>query len=97
MVSENFGDGAMYGPPTWMIPDKCEFLTKNNRPDGVYFLVDYRTCPMVKQPESYGDIYNAVKYIYKNANKWGLDKHKISMEGKSGGSYQVLGASMLLA
>jgi len=49
MISESYGAGGMYGSAIMAIPAHCNFTT-NERNDGVYFIVDYRKAPDVKQP-----------------------------------------------
>ena len=39
----------------------------------------------------------AVEYFYNHADKFGIDKTKIGMEGASGGGYLLSGALMILA
>jgi len=61
------------------------------------FDVDYRLCPEAKNKQQIADYYHAIKYIYNNAEKLGVDKEKIIIQGCSGGAYVLAGVSSMLA
>ena len=42
------------------------------------------------------DVYDTVKHVYENPDQYGIDKTKIVLEGRSGGSFLALGASYLM-
>jgi len=61
----------------------------------VGFNVDYRLAPEHGN-KGCEDVYNALKYVYDNAEKLGIDKNRIGMEGSSAGSYHVFNAMNLM-
>ena len=61
------------------------------------FDVEYRLAPEAKQLQMVGDFYHALKYVYNNAEKLGVDKDKIIIQGCSGGAYVVNSTCSMLA
>jgi len=62
----------------------------------VGFNVDYRLAPEHGNKGS-ADVYAALKYVYENAEKLGIDKSRIGMEGSSAGSHHVFNAMNIMA
>ena len=65
--------------------------------DVFYVFPQYRRPPEIRQPESFKDIAKVVEYLYTNDKKFGIDKHKIGIDGASGAGYIASGAGMILA
>jgi len=62
----------------------------------VGFIVDYRLAPE-NGNKGCTDVYATLKYVYENAEKLGIDKTRIGMEGQSAGAHHVLNACNLMA
>jgi len=62
----------------------------------VGFNVDYRLAPEHGNKGG-SDVYAALKYVYENAEKLGIDKSRIGMEGTSAGVHQIYNACNLMA
>jgi len=62
----------------------------------VGFNVDYRLAPEHGNKGG-ADMYAALKYVYENAEKLGIDKSRIGMEGSSAGSHHVFNAMNIMA
>jgi len=60
------------------------------------FNVDYRLAPEHGNKGG-SDIYATLKYVYDNADKLGVDKTKIGMEGESAGAHHMFNACHLMA
>jgi len=62
----------------------------------VGFNVDYRLAPEHGNKGG-SDIYATLKYVYDNADKLGIDKTKIGMEGNTAGAHHIFNACHLMA
>jgi len=62
----------------------------------VGFNVDYRLAPEHGN-KGCCDIHSTLRYVYKNADKLGIDKTKIGMEGTSAGAHHMFNACYLMA
>jgi len=62
----------------------------------VGFNVDYRLAPEGGNKGSQ-DVYNVLKYVYDNADKLGVDKTRIGMEGHAAGAHHMFNACYLMA
>jgi len=60
------------------------------------FNVDYRLAPEHGNKGG-SDLYATLKYVYDNAEKLGVDKSKIGMEGESAGAHHMFNACHLMA
>jgi len=62
----------------------------------VGFNVEYRLAPEHRNKGG-ADVYAALKYVYDNAEKLGIDKSRIGMEGSSAGAHHVFNAMNIMA
>jgi len=62
----------------------------------VGFNVEYRLAPEYGNKGG-ADVYAALKYVYDNAEKLGIDKSRIGMEGSSAGSHHIFNAMNIMA
>ena len=53
----------------------------------VCVLPEFRCAPETKQPGGMTDVYDTVKYLYQNAEQYGIDANKICLSGSSGGAH----------
>lgn len=63
----------------------------------IVFNVDFRNAPEAKAPKGSIDFVKAIEHVYRNADKYNVDKDKICMAGISGGGWACLGAALILA
>ena len=75
--------GGMFGGTPFDAENPCRLLAE--RADCVVFNIDYSLAPEKPYPNGLNDCYNALKYIYANAEKFGVDKERIGMGGDSSG------------
>lgn len=75
--------GGFIGGTTFTVENPCKLLAE--RADCVVFNVDYSLAPEKKFPNGFNDCFNTLKYIYENAEKYGVDKNKIGIGGDSAG------------
>ena len=64
--------------------------------NAVYFFVDYRYAPFAKNPAQAEDAYVVIKELYNNPEKYGIDKNRIAIGGRSTGCTVALGAALML-
>jgi acetyl esterase len=76
------GGGWVGGTP-FAVENPCRLLVE--RADCVVINVDYSLAPEKPFPNAFNDCFNTLKYIYENAEKYGIDKNKIGMGGDSAG------------
>jgi len=62
----------------------------------VGFNVDYRLAPEHGNKGG-SDMYSTLKYVYTNADKLGIDKTRIGMEGNAAGAHHMFNACYLMA
>jgi len=62
----------------------------------VGFNVDYRLAPEHRNKGG-ADVYAALRYVYDNAEKLGIDKRRIGLEGSSAGAHHVFNAMNIMA
>lgn len=67
-----------------------------NNTQAVFFFVDYRYAPFVKSPGQTEDIYVVIKELYTHPEKYGIDKKRIAVGGRSTGCTLALGAALML-
>jgi acetyl esterase/lipase len=67
-----------------------------NNTNAIYFFVDYRFAPYTKNPGQTEDVYSTIVELYKNAEKYDIDRHRISVGGRSTGCTLALGAALKL-
>jgi len=49
--------------------------------------VDFRNAPVADPPGGQKDMAQAIRHVYENAEKYGVDKTKIVAKGESGGCW----------
>jgi acetyl esterase/lipase len=76
------GGGWVGGTP-YVVENPCKLISE--RADAVVVNVDYALAPEHPFPNGFQDCYNTVKYVYDNAEKYGIDKNKIGIGGDSAG------------
>jgi len=87
------GGGAIAGRGRDFIPVNAFMATHYGV---VGFTVDYRLAPE-NGNKGGTDVYAALKYVYDNAEKLGIDKTRIGIEGSSAGAHHALNACNLMA
>ncbi len=81
-----FHGGGWIGGTTYVVENFCKLIAE--KANCVVFNVDYSLAPEKPFPNGFNDNYFAVKHIYDNAKKYGIDKTKITIGGDSaGGNY----------
>ena len=81
-----FHGGGWIGGTAYVVENFCKLIAE--KANCVVFNVDYSLAPEKPYPNGLNDNYYAVKYIYDNAEKYGVDKNKIAVAGDSaGGNY----------
>lgn len=84
-----FHGGGWIGGTTYVGESFCKLIAE--RANCVLFNVDYSLAPEKPYPNGLDDNFGAVKHIYDNAEKYGIDKTKISVAGDSaGGNYAAV-------
>lgn len=78
--------GGWVGGTTYVVENFCKLIAE--KANCVVFNVDYSLAPEKPYPNGLNDNYCAVKHVYDNADKYGIDKNKIAVAGDSaGGNY----------
>ena len=78
--------GGWIGGTTYVVENFCKLIAE--KANCVVFNIDYSLAPEKPYPNGLNDNYYAVKHIYDNADKYGIDKNKIAVAGDSaGGNY----------
>ena len=78
--------GGWIGGTTYVVENFCKLIAE--KANCVVFNIDYSLAPEKPYPNGLNDNYYAVKHIYDNAYKYGIDKNKIAVAGDSaGGNY----------
>jgi acetyl esterase len=75
--------GAWIGGTPFTVENPCRLLAE--RADCVVFNLDYSLAPEKPYPNGLNDCFNTLKYIYANAERFGVDKNKIGIGGDSAG------------
>jgi len=75
--------GGWVGGSVFAVENPCRLLAE--RADSVVFNIDYALAPEKPFPSGFNDCWNALKYIYDNAESYGIDREKIGMGGDSAG------------
>lgn len=84
-----FHGGGWIGGTTYVVENFCKLIAE--KANCVVFNVDYSLAPEKPFPNGLNDNYCAVKHIYENAKKYGIDNTKISIAGDSaGGNYAAV-------
>lgn len=78
-----FHGGGWMGGSTYTVENVCKLISE--LADAVVFNVDYSLAPEKKYPNGLNDNYEAVKHVYNNAEKYGIDPEKICIGGDSAG------------
>lgn len=76
------GGGFFAGSPD-VVEEMCKVIVE--REGLVAISVDYRLAPENKYPSSHDDCFNALKWVYNNADYFGGDKNRICVSGDSAG------------
>ncbi|MEG1520642.1 MAG: alpha/beta hydrolase fold domain-containing protein, partial [Clostridia bacterium] len=84
--------GGYFGGSPDVVEQMCKLLVQNL--DCIAFNVDYRLCPEAHYPQPFEDCFNATKYVYDNAAKFGGDKNKICVSGDSAGGNMAASITM---
>ena len=63
----------------------------------VVFGPDFRLPPEYQCPKPSSDIYDCIKYVYENAEFFGIDENKILLCGRSGGALLACSAALHLS
>lgn len=78
--------GGWIGGSVYTVENFCKLLSE--LADAVVFNIDYSLAPEKPFPNGLSDNYSAVKYVYDNAEAYGIDADKICIGGDSaGGNY----------
>ncbi len=78
--------GGWVGGTTYVVENFCKLIAE--KANCVVFNIDYSLAPEKQYPNGLNDNYYAIKHIYDNADKYGIDKNKIAVGGDSaGGNY----------
>lgn len=78
--------GGWVGGTTYVVENFCKLIAE--KANCVVFNIDYSLAPEKPYPNGLNDNYYAIKHIYDNADKYGIDKNKIAVGGDSaGGNY----------
>lgn len=81
-----FHGGGWIGGTTYVVENFCKLIAE--KANCVVFNIDYSLAPEKPYPNGLNDNYCAVKHVYDNAEKYRIDKTKISVAGDSaGGNY----------
>ena len=81
-----FHGGGWIGGTTYVVENFCKLIAE--KANCVVFNVDYSLAPEKPFPNGFNDNYSAVKHIYENSEKYGINKNKIAIAGDSaGGNY----------
>ena len=78
-----FHGGGWIGGTTYVVENFCKLIAE--KANCVVFNVDYSLAPEKPFPNGFNDNYSAVKHIYDNSDKYGIDKNKIAIAGDSAG------------
>ena len=76
------GGGWIGGSP-YDVEAACRLIAE--RANCVVFNIDYSLAPEHKYPGGLGDCWASIRYIYENAEKWGVDPKKLGVGGDSAG------------
>lgn len=76
------GGGWVGGTP-FTTENPCRLLAE--RADAVVFNLDYSLAPEKPFPNGLNDCFSALRYIYDNAESFGVDRDRIAMAGDSAG------------
>lgn len=81
-----FHGGGWIGGTTYVVENFCKLIAE--KANCVVFNIDYSLAPEKPFPNGFNDTYSAVKHIYDNSEKYGIDKNRIAVAGDSaGGNY----------
>lgn len=84
-----FHGGGWVGGTTYVVENFCKLIAEKANCE--VFNVDYTLAPEGPFPTGLNDNFCAVKHIYDNAEKYGIDKSKIAVAGDSaGGNYAAV-------
>lgn len=76
------GGGWIGGSP-YDVEAACRLIAE--RAGCVVFNIDYSLAPEHKYPNGLDDCWASIRYIYENAEKWGVDPQKLGVGGDSAG------------
>lgn len=76
------GGGWVGGTP-YTVENPCRLLAE--RADCVVFNIDYSLAPEKPYPNGLNDCFSALRYIWENAESFGVDRNRIGMGGDSAG------------
>ena len=84
--------GGWIGGTTYVVENFCKLIAE--KANCVVFNIDYSLAPEKPYPNGLNDNYYAVKHIYDNADKYGIDKNKIAVAGDSAGGNNTAAISL---
>lgn len=87
------GGGGIYWDPIVLAPPMIDFALRMNV---VLVCPNYRKAPEFPQPHGTIDCRESIKWIYNNAERFGVNKNRIGVTGSSGGAQVALGAARIM-
>lgn len=78
-----FHGGGFFGGSLKTVENPCKAIAE--RANAVVISVDYRLAPEYKFPIGFDDCFDAVKWVYQNAENVRVDREKIGVSGDSAG------------
>ncbi len=91
LIFAHGGGWCLGGLPAW--DRTCRQLAESTQ--HIVFSVDYRLAPEFKFPIPLNDYFTALRFIYHNSQRFGLDKQQISVAGDSAGANLVAAACLM--
>lgn len=85
--------GGWIGGTTYVVENFCKLIAE--KANCVVFNVDYSLAPEKPFPNGLNDCYGAVKHIYDNFDKYGIDANKIALAGDSAGGNYTAAVSLM--
>lgn len=85
--------GGWIGGTTYIVENFCKLIAE--KANCIVFNIDYSLAPEKPFPNGLNDNYYAIKHIYDNAEKYGVDINKISVAGDSAGGNYAAAVSLM--
>ena len=73
--------GGWIGGSVSVLENYCKLVAE--RADAVVFSIEYNKGPEKPFPNAQNDCFNCLKHIYENYEKYGIDKNRIAVGGRS--------------